>query len=206
MLFISAYAGVLLLLRRLHLQDWAADAAGRAGLVGLALYCALMTTAVMSPLPDSPVALAGLLAYGPWRGAAAVVTASWLGAMGNFVLARLLGRELFRRRFPSYAGPVDDLAERIGLELVVILKFLPTVSFDVVSYAAGISRMRLAPFATATLLGVLPGPLLAALIGVQTGGGSTGQKLVLGGLLLAVVALCLIAWRRIRLSRQTSLH
>ncbi len=195
--FAIVYAGTLLLLRRLDLQDVAAEAAERAGWWGVLLYLGIMAAAVMSPLPDAPAALAGLVAYGPLTGMTLVVGGSWLGATLNFLLVRALGREAFRRRFPRLAAPIDDLAEHLGFELLVVLRVLPTVTFDVASYAAAVTSMPFARFAGATLLGQLPGPTVAALVGAHTGGADGRVTAALWGLALTLAAV-LLAGRRLR--------
>lgn len=194
--FAVVYGGALLVLRQYNLQGVATDAAERAGVWGVLLFLCVMAVAVMSPLPDAPVALAGLVAYGPFGGLVLVVTGSWLGAMADFLLVRMLGQEAFRRRFPHFIGPMDDLAGRLGFELLVLLRFLPTVSFDVVSYAAAITRIRFGHFAGATLLGQLPGPTIAALVGAGTGGASVVETLGLGAVALAVL-IAVLAVRRV---------
>lgn len=196
--FALVYGGALLLLRRYDLQDAAGGVAERAGLWGIGVYLCLMAAAVMSPLPDAPVALAGLVAYGPLGGLVLVVTGSWLGAMADFLLVRTLGREAFRRRFPRLVAPMDDLAGRLGFELLVLLRFLPTVSFDLVSYAAAITRMSFAHFAGATLLGQLPGPTIAAIVGAGAGGSDRRVTLGLSVLALGLLALILCVRRVVR--------
>ena len=196
--FAVVYGAALLLLRQYNLQGVAEDAADRAGPWGVALFLVLMAAAVMSPLPDAPVALAGLVAYGPLGGLTLVVTGSWLGAMADFLLVRLLGREAFRERFPRFVGPIDDLSGRLGFELLVLLRFLPTVSFDVVSYAAAITRIKIRHFAGATFLGQLPGPTIAALVGTGTGGGSPVTALALGAVALLLLIALLVVRRMVR--------
>jgi uncharacterized membrane protein YdjX (TVP38/TMEM64 family) len=200
-LFAVAYGGALLVLRRLDLEGVARAAAARAGPAGVAAFLSLMALAVMSPLPDSPVALTGLVAYGPLAGLALVVTGSWLGAVLNFLIVRALGREAFRRRFPRAAAPIDDLAARLGFELLVLLRFLPTVTFDVVSYAAAVTSIRFAYFAGATLLGQLPGPTIAALVGAGVGGADHRLTLGLSALAFVLLALVLLLFRLVRRRR-----
>lgn len=205
-LFGLAYGGALLLLRRYNLEGVATDAAHRAGLWGIVLFLGLMMAAVMSPLPDSPIALAGLVAYGPLGGLVLVVAGSWCGAIADFLLVRLLGREALRRRFPRLAAPLDHLADRLGFELLVVLRFVPTVSFDVVSYAAAITRMSFGRFAGATLLGQLPGPTMAALVGAGVSGSDRRLTIGLTVLVLTLVVLLLAVRRLLRRRRRSSHH
>ena len=202
LVFAVVYGSGLLVLRRYDLEGVAAGVADRAGLWGVGLYLCLMAAAVMSPLPDAPVALAGLVAYGPVAGLGLVVAGSWLGAMADFLLVRLLGQEVLRRRFPRLVAPVDDLADRLGFELVVVLRFLPTVSFDVVSYAAAITRIPVSHFASATFLGQLPGPTIAALVGAGMGGADPRLTVALSAFAFGLLLVLLYVRRTLRRHRE----
>ena len=197
-LFGLLYGGALVLLRRLDLEGAATALADRAGVWGVLIFVALMAAAVMSPLPDSPIALAGLVIYGPLPGLGLIVAGSWLGAVADFVLIRLLGRERFRRRFPRLAAPMDDLADRLGFELLVLLRVLPTVSFDLVSYSAAVTHIPFLRFAGATLLGQLPGPTMAALVGSGVEGANHLRTIALGGLMALLIAVFLALRRLVR--------
>lgn len=201
MVFGLLYGATLLVLHRLNLESTAERAADRAGLWGVAVFLGLMATAVMSPLPDSPIALAGLVAYGPVGGLVLVVTGSWLGAMADFLLVRALGREAVRRRFPRLAASMDDLAGRLGFELLVVLRVLPTVSFDIVSYAAAITRISAARFAGATVLGQLPGPTVAAAVGAGVGGSGRHVTVPLSVLAVGLLVTLLVVSRMLRSRR-----
>lgn len=192
------YGVALLQLRRFGLGELAAEAVERAGLWGALLFIVVMAAAVMSPLPDAPVALAGLIAYGPAGGILLVVSGSWLGAAADFWLVRLLGRERFRRRFPHLAAPIDDLAGLLGFELLVVLRFLPTVSFDIVSYTAAVTHVPFFQFGIATLLGQLPGPIIAASVGVGVGGSGRIMSVSFGIVALALLVMLLYARRALR--------
>ncbi len=202
--FALLYGGLLLLIERLNLRDVAHEAAEQAGLWGVLLFLCLMASAVMSPLPDSPIALAGLLVYGPVAGLALVVGGSWLGAVTDFTLVRFLGRGPMRRHFPGLTAIMDDLAGRLGFELLVVLRILPTVTFDVVSYAAAVTRVSFAKFAVATLLGQLPGPTIAAVVGAGVGGSDTRVTVALSGFAFVLIVVLLALQRVIRRRQATS--
>lgn len=194
------YVGLLVVMRWLGLDDAAARAAGRAGPWGVAVFVLLLMAAVMSPLPDSPIALAGLVAYGPGRGVMLVVGSMWLAAVADFWLMRLLGREAIRRRFPRFVAQTDAVAGQLGFEALVIGRLVPSVSFDLLSYSAGLTRMSFRRFAVATLIGLTPGPALAALAGAAAGGVHPGLSVLLGALMLMVLGAGL--WVRWRLARR----
>jgi uncharacterized membrane protein YdjX (TVP38/TMEM64 family) len=91
-----------------------------------------------------------------------------LAATISFWLARALGRP-----------PVEALVGKAGLEqadhwfarwgtyTVLIARLVPIVSFDIISYAAGLTPMRFRNFLGATLLGMAPATFLYAYLGEQ---------------------------------------
>jgi uncharacterized membrane protein YdjX (TVP38/TMEM64 family) len=113
--------------------------------------------------------------------------------MADFVLVRALGRDAFAARFPHVARPMDALAERLGFTLLVLLRMIPTVTFDLLSYAAAVTHVSTHRFALATLLGLLPGPLIAAAVGGGVGRGDAMLSAALTVAALAVVGVVL--WR-----------
>ena len=54
---------------------------------------------------------------------------------------------------------------------MLIARLIPLISFDVVSYAAGLTSMRLTPFLVATGIGQLPATVVYSLLGQNIGEG-----------------------------------
>lgn len=138
----------------------------RAGLWGPVLIVTLMTLAVVaSPIPSAPIALAAGAAYGHVWGTVQVVIGAELGALIAFGLARVLGRDVLRRVF---GGRVDAglLGSQAALTATVFTsRLMPFVSFDMISYAAGLSQLHAWRFALATLAGIVPASFLLAHFG-----------------------------------------
>ncbi len=80
--------------------------------------------------------------------------------------------------------------------IVFASRLLPFISFDLVSYAAGLTVLSFWRFAVATLAGILPASFLLAHFGREMASGETTQimiaALVLGGLTLLPVAIGLL--------------
>ncbi len=89
-----------------------------------------------------------------------------LAAAISFWLARALGR-----------GPVEALVGKAGLEsadrwferwgayAVLVARLVPVVSFDVISFAAGLTRMRFGGFLAATAAGAAPATFVYSYLG-----------------------------------------
>ena len=82
------------------------------------------------------------------------------GAMISFAIARALGRELVERFLHGHIAFCVRCSNRLLARIVFLSRLVPAVSFDVVSYGAGLTRMSPGRFAVATYLGMLPLTLL----------------------------------------------
>ncbi|KAB2886045.1 MAG: TVP38/TMEM64 family protein [Albidovulum sp.] len=148
----------------------------RAGFWGPVLIVALMTVAVVaSPIPSAPIALAAGAAYGQVWGTVQVVAGAELGALIAFGLARVLGRDVLRRVFGTSVD-AGLLGSQTALTATVFAsRLMPFVSFDMISYAAGLSRLHAWRFALATLAGIIPASFLLAHFGGEAASGDVGR-------------------------------
>lgn len=148
----------------------------RAGLWGPLLVVTLMTIAVVaSPIPSAPIALAAGAAYGHVWGTVQVVIGAELGALIAFGLARVLGHDALRRVLGTSVD-AGLLGSQTALTATVFAsRLMPFVSFDMISYAAGLSRLHAWRFALATLAGIIPASFLLAHFGGEAVSGDLGR-------------------------------
>jgi uncharacterized membrane protein YdjX (TVP38/TMEM64 family) len=115
-----------------------------------------MAVTVVLPLPTFPLdVLAGRL-FGPVFGTLYAVVGATLGSMVSFLLARWLGRELIARFLKGHINFCRRCSDRLLTKVVFLARLIPAVSFDVVSYGAGLTKMSLTRFAVSSFLGMLP--------------------------------------------------
>lgn len=157
------------------------------GMAGPLAVIGLMTLAILvSPIPSAPIALAAGAAYGHTWGTVYILLGAELGALAAFGLARVLGRDAVQRWLGNRL-PQSRLGSQGTLMAIVFAsRLLPFISFDVVSYAAGLTTLSLWRFAVATLAGILPASFLLAHFGGEM---ATGE---LDRIMLAVLALGLL--------------
>lgn len=156
-----------------------------AGLAGPIVIVALMTLAIVaSPLPSAPIALAAGAAYGHTFGTILVVLGAELGALIAFGLARSLGRPFVERHLGQKINTGLFGSQNMLTFLVFGSRLLPFLSFDMISYAAGLSKLYLWRFALATMAGIIPASFLLAHMGSQAMNGdartATWTALALG--------------------------
>ncbi len=137
-------------------------------------FALIQIQALVAPLPSFPVIYANGLLFGTlWGG-----LLSWVSVLVSaalcFGLARCWGRPVVERlASPRALRRADTLFARHGALAVLLARLLPLTAFDLLSYAAGLTRMRLAPFLGATAIGMTPATFLMAWAG-DRGGASLG--------------------------------
>jgi len=161
------------------------------GTWGPLVIIGLMTLAiVMSPIPSAPIALVSGAVYGHSLGTVYVVIGAETGAIIAFFTARLLGADMLKNwlgdRYEKYMlGSQSTL-----MGIVFVSRLLPFISFDMVSYAAGITSLSFWRFSVATLAGIIPSSYLLAHFGSELAAAETGSiaitLLLLGGITLAI--------------------
>lgn len=138
------------------------------GLLGPFAVVVLMTAAiVLSPIPSAPIALAAGAAYGHVWGTVYVLIGAEAGALIAFAIARLFDFDVVEK-FVKKGSSVRFLGSQNTLMAIVFVsRLLPFISFDIVSYAAGLTPLRFWRFAVATLAGIMPASFLLAHFGAE---------------------------------------
>ncbi|MDO9387816.1 MAG: TVP38/TMEM64 family protein [Thiobacillus sp.] len=178
------------LLERLMDGQWLREQTLALGVWGPLLIVGLMALAiVLNPIPSAPIALVSGAVFGHAWGTLYVVLGAEIGALTAFAIARVLGHDLLRRLFGERVA-LGWLGSQNALTwMVFVSRLLPFVSFDLVSYGAGLTPLRAWRFALATLLGLVPASFLLAHFGGELAVADMGNAMVallLIGLLVAV--------------------
>ncbi|MCI3924685.1 TVP38/TMEM64 family protein [Paenibacillus sp. TRM 82003] len=152
------------------------------------IYIAIYTIRPLLFFPATPLCIAGGLAFGPWWGTVFTL----IGFIGDAALAFAIGRR-FGSRFAEggAAGRLGPWLDRLRLRpfrSIVTLRLIPIVPFDAVSYAAGYTHVRFAPYLTATVIGTLPVTVAYSALGSSLTDGP-GWTLWVGLALLALFVL-----------------
>jgi uncharacterized membrane protein YdjX (TVP38/TMEM64 family) len=125
-------------------------------LAPLTLMMLMATAVVVSPIPTLPLDIAAGAYFGPWLGTLYAALGALAGAVASFWIARWLGRDLVERLVGGHISFCTTCSDRLLTRLVFVSRLIPAVSFDVVSYGAGLTKMSVGHFTLATFLGMLP--------------------------------------------------
>lgn len=136
------------------------------GYLGPLIVIILMTCAIVfSPLPSAPIALAAGAVFGHTWGTIYVLVGAEMGALIAFSIARLLGYELMHKWFGDRLSMKLLGSQNTLMAIVFSSRLMPFISFDLVSYAAGLTALSFWRFALATLAGIIPASFLLAHFG-----------------------------------------
>ncbi|RKP53106.1 TVP38/TMEM64 family protein [Cohnella endophytica] len=165
------------------------------GWMAPSLYIGIYIVRPFVLFPASVLSMAGGLAFGTWFGMAYTLVGAVTGAVLSFLFARKIGAGFFRGKEDPRLGKIERAMQRRGFIMVLMLRIAPFVPFDLVSYAAGVARVRLKAFLPATIIGTLPGTFAYNFLGSSLSEGSW-QDIAIAGCVFAVALAIPFLFRR----------
>lgn len=147
------------------LKDYILAAGAWGPIISIAL---MIFQSVLAPLPAFLITFANAWIYG-WAWGAVI---SWTGAMAGAVLCFYITRVYGRPVGEKFVGikaldKTDAFFNRYGKHAVLIARLIPFISFDIVSYAAGLTSMSFLSFFIATGIGQIPATIVYSYFGQQ---------------------------------------
>ena len=174
-------------------REFVASYGAYAAVVSFAL---MVFQSVAAPLPAFLITFANANLFGWWQGALLSWTSAMAGAAVCFWIARLLGRDVVEKLITkSGLASVEGYFERHGNLTILICRLLPFVSFDFVSYAAGLTSMSFSGFMLATGIGQLPATIIYSYVGGMLTGGA--KMLVMALFILFALAGVIVLARQL---------
>jgi uncharacterized membrane protein YdjX (TVP38/TMEM64 family) len=136
-----------------QIQKWLAMQGNLAPLIFIPI---MAMAVVISPIPSLPLDIAAGAFFGPFLGTVYSVTGALGGAVVSFLISRFIGREFVERFLGGHINFCIECSDELLTKIVFFSRLLPIVSFDVISYGAGLTKMSLKKFSLATALGMIP--------------------------------------------------
>jgi uncharacterized membrane protein YdjX (TVP38/TMEM64 family) len=159
-------------------------------------FTLMVLQSIAAPIPAFLITLSNAAIFGWWQGAILSWSSAMAGAALCFFIARVLGRDAVEKLTSKGAmESVDVFFEKYGNRTIVVCRLLPFVSFDFVSYAAGLTNMRFWSFFIATGIGQLPATIVYSYVGGTLTGGA--QKLFVGLLTLFALSILIGVAKRV---------
>jgi uncharacterized membrane protein YdjX (TVP38/TMEM64 family) len=124
--------------------------------------------AVILVLPVGIMSLAGGLAFGKWLGTVYILIGATAGACLSFLMARYLGRGFIEKLGVMKKGRLktfDQGVEKNGFRVILFVRLIPLFQYDAVNFGSGLSKMKFRDYFMGTLIGMIPGGFINALLG-----------------------------------------
>ncbi|WP_330399821.1 VTT domain-containing protein [Peptostreptococcus faecalis] len=151
-------------------------------------FILMVLQSIAAPIPAFLITLSNAAIFGWVKGAILSWSSAMAGAALCFFIARALGRGVVEKLTSKGAmESIDVFFERYGKFAILICRLLPFVSFDFVSYGAGLTGMSFWSFFIATGVGQLPATIVYSYVGGTLTGGA--QKLFVGLLVLFALSI-----------------
>lgn len=164
-------------------------------------FLLMVLQSIAAPLPAFLLTVANANLFGWWQGAILSWSSAMAGAAVCFFIARILGRDIvIKLNGKKGVKQIEDFFDKYGHMSILVARLLPFISFDIVSYVAGLTPMGFLGFFLATGLGQLPATIVYSYVGGMLTGGA---KLLVNGLLIMfALGGVVVILRRIYVERQ----
>lgn len=199
--FNSKVNGIFMLFRSMSIESVAGYIRSFGIYAVLVSFLLMVFQSVAAPLPAFLITFANAAIFGWWKGALLSWISSMTGAALCFYIGRILGRDAVEKLTSKYAmASVDGFFEKYGKHTILVCRLLPFVSFDFISYAAGLTSMGFLEFIVATGIGQLPATVVYSYIGGMLTGGA--QMIVTALLILFAITVLVFMFKQIYNERQ----
>jgi uncharacterized membrane protein YdjX (TVP38/TMEM64 family) len=154
---------------------------------------------LLAPVPRSALSVLLGVVAGFWPGLAVALAGGLLGGLAAFGLSRALGRPAVARLAGPRLGRVDRLMVDRGFWALLLGRLIPVVPFVALSYGAGLTVVRLTPYALSTAIGLVPSTVVQVGIGASAGvlatWATTLTVIPVVAAVLVLAGLAALAWR-----------
>jgi len=144
----------------------------------------------------SVIAFAGGMAFGMYLGTLYTIIGAVIGATVAFYISKLLGRGMVEKIVKGKMLKIEDGIEKGGFLLIFILRLIPIIPFNVISYGAGLTRIKFIDYMLATMFGIIPGVLVFTNLGDKALDISSPDFLWAVGILSLMVIVSIVLKRR----------
>jgi uncharacterized membrane protein YdjX (TVP38/TMEM64 family) len=151
--------------------------------------------AILAPLPANVVTITNALVFGPLWGSLLSWASTILGACLCFLLSKTFGKPFAQKIVGTSIHKAEDFFRNYGLQAVFLVRMMPFVPFDAVSYGAPLVGVPFRRFLFATAVGIIPSILIYSYLGIVIAG--VYWWVLLGLLTVALIAV-LVARRVFR--------
>jgi uncharacterized membrane protein YdjX (TVP38/TMEM64 family) len=167
--------------------------------VGISIGLAVGQAGI-APLPMNVIIITNGLVFGPVWGSLLSWFSTVLGASLCFLLSKSLGKPFAEKIVGSSMEKAEAFFRKYGLHAMFLVRVMPFVPFDAISYGAPLVGVPFSRFLLATAIGIIPSILIYSFLGKLIAG--IYWWVLLGLLTTALIGICAAA-RLLRKPKET---
>lgn len=169
------------------------------GIFAPIIYVVLYTIRPLILFPASILSLAAGLAFGAIWGTIYTIIGATLGAIVSFLVAKKFGKNITNNKTPNVRmRKIQSQMEENGFFYVLLLRLIPLFNFDLISYLAGLSKVKLSHFVLATVVGIIPGTFAYNFLGSSFVGDNKSIIIIAVVVFVLISVLPLIFSKKVR--------
>jgi uncharacterized membrane protein YdjX (TVP38/TMEM64 family) len=169
------------------------------GLLAPFLFILLYTLRPFVLFPSSIFAITSGLSFGFYWGCLFTYLGSLGGGLITYYAINRLGRFNKSEQWKNERyKKIRSNIEREGFRYVLLLRLLPVLNYDLVSYLTSMTKVKFKDYAIATAIGIIPGTIAYTYLGTSMTSGSKQVVFIGTTLLFVIVGLPLIFKKKMK--------
>ena len=130
----------------------------------------MVAQAIIAPLPMNVVTITNALVFGPLLGSLLSWFSAILGASLCFLISKTFGRPFAQKIVGRSMEKAEVFFQTYGLHAMFLVRIMPLIPFDAVSYGAPLVGVPFTRFLLATAVGIIPSMLIYSYLGTLIAG------------------------------------
>ncbi|MED2972660.1 TVP38/TMEM64 family protein [Fictibacillus sp. B-59209] len=167
------------------------------------VYIALYAFRPFVLFPSSVFAVTSGLAFGLYWGCLYTYLGSLSGGLMTFLAVKWIGKKSVKKEWKGNYQKIQEGIKQRGFIYVLILRLLPILNYDLVSYLTAAANVKFKDYAAATAIGIIPGTLAYTYIGASVA--NTGMKEILISSIIIITLIILPVVTRKRWQKKLGL-
>ena len=127
------------------------------GTYSMLIYILIFTLKpFMIIIPSNILVICGGIIFGPFKGLLLSMLGFWISATVAFYVSRILGKDFVQGIVGKKFINLDKKLKNSVFKVVFLLRIVPIIPYDPLSYACGFTNISYFNFVSASVFGVLP--------------------------------------------------
>ncbi|WP_079477124.1 TVP38/TMEM64 family protein [Halobacillus salinus] len=168
------------------------------GVWGPLLFMGIYAIGPIIAFPTSVLSLGAAYAYGVWPGMLYIIIGATAAGITGYIMGRFFGDSVLKFQESPWAQKIYPRMKEQGFLYVFVLRLIPLVGFDILSYLAGMTRVKLKSFIPATIFGMIPGTFAYSLVGSSLATGDTTLVFIAFSVFALVLVMTFVFRNKVR--------